>query len=132
MVYRKGTFILSDAQLDRLAALMDVERQDRAAVKSELGAKFGDSDWRFVLPVSNMTVPPPCAWNLLLRRRYPKKEFRNVVCVEVRGDAGTRYKPFGVTKSTRVRHLLPAKRVQWHSADPLGVKKRDSHQSLSS
>lgn len=71
LVYWRGTFLLSGTQLDGLGEILGIEGQDRAAVKLQLNKKLEKNpNWRRCLSAAGLTPPPPCAWNMLLRRRY--------------------------------------------------------------
>eukprot|EP00903_Cladosiphon_okamuranus_P009883 g9388.t1 len=67
LAYRRGTFILSDTQLNLLAETMGVEGGDRAAMLSGLEDALG-FNWRDALTAVGVKPPPACAWNMLLRR----------------------------------------------------------------
>ena len=97
----RGTFTMSDTQLDRLAELLGVEGPDRASIKSGLITKLRDDhNWRNSLSRAGLEAPPPCVWNMLLRRRCGNEKLKKAENV------GGAVRPLGISLLLLLHLLL--------------------------
>lgn len=66
-----GSLLLSDSRLELLAAKLDI-LEDSPAATAAAFRRAGFKTLRYMVPkvVKEAARPDPCAWNLLLRRRY--------------------------------------------------------------
>jgi len=64
-----GILILSDSQLELLAMRLGIRASNHARIKSAF-RKQHRNRWRSYLATADLDPAPPCAWNMLLRRRY--------------------------------------------------------------
>lgn len=71
--FRDGVLLLSDSRLLLLASKLDMLEEtvaETAAAFQRERASIGDIEHFVPLAIKGFVPPDPCAWNLLLRRRY--------------------------------------------------------------